>query len=163
MDGWIEDLWLVAIVEDVPDDEVRRWWNSTETEFLDVRVESAPGFRLGTILTTVDEPQLGSPTRRVFDLMFLRGTCPEGFHPDAAAPYVLPLLDADLRSALLAAFSPQADDHPLMEAAPLSGLTGFLDAHEGTRLTTHSRTEAVRVSLPSGPVETLAQERALAD
>ncbi|MGC4836990.1 hypothetical protein ACLQ3D_21070 [Micromonospora vinacea] len=151
MDGWIEELWLVAIVEDVPDDEVRRWWNSKETEFLDGLAESAPGFRLGTILTTVDEPQLGSPTRRVFDLMFLRGTCPEDFHPDATAPYVLPLLDADLRSALLAAFSPRADDHPLMEAAPLSGLTGFLDKHEGARLTTQSRTEAVRVSLPVKP------------
>lgn len=151
MDGWIEELWLVAIVEDVPEDEVRRWWNSKETEFLDGLAESAPGFRLGTILTTVDEPQLGSPTRRVFDLMFLRGTCPEDFHPDATAPYVLPLLDADLRSALLAAFPPRADDHPLMEAAPLSGLTGFLDTHEGARLTTQSRTEAVRVSLPVRP------------
>ncbi|WP_112671673.1 hypothetical protein [Micromonospora saelicesensis] len=147
MDGWIEELWLVAIVEEVPDDEVRRWWNSKETEFLDRLAESAPGFRLGTILTTVDEPQLGSPARRVFDLMFLRGTCPEDFHPEPSAPYVLPLLDAELRSALLAAFSPQADDHPLMAAAPLSGLTDFLDKHGGARLTTHTPTEAVRVSL----------------
>ncbi|WP_430496820.1 hypothetical protein ACQRWP_19940 [Micromonospora trifolii] len=145
----IEELWLVAIVEEVPDDEVRRWWNSKETELLDRLAASAPGFRLGTILTTGDEPQLGSPTRRVFDLMFLRGTCPENFHPDSSTPYVLPLLDADLRSAVLAAFSPQADDHPLMTAAPLSGLTEFLDKHRGTRLTTHSPTEAVRVSLPA--------------
>ncbi|MCG5445560.1 hypothetical protein NIE79_004016 [Micromonospora sp. NIE79] len=149
MDGWIEELWLVAIVEEVPDDEVRRWWNSKETELLDRLAATAPGFRLGTILTTVDEPQLGSPSRRVFDLMFLRGTCPQNFHPDSSAPYVLPLLGADLRSALLAAFSPQADDHPLMTAAPLSGLTEFLDKHWGARLTTHSPTEAVRVSLPA--------------
>ncbi|MER7589621.1 hypothetical protein ABTW72_19010 [Micromonospora sp. NPDC127501] len=151
MDGWIEELWLIAIVEDVPDDEVRRWWNSKETDFLDGLAESAPTFRLGTILTTVGEPQLGSPTRRVFDLMFLRSTYPEDFHPDPSAPYVLPLLDADLRSALLAAFSPQADDHPLMEAAPLTGLTDFLDKHGGARLTTHSPTEAVPVSLPLRP------------
>lgn len=145
MDGWIEELWLVAIVEEVPDDEVRRWWNSKETEFLDRLAESAPRFRLGRILTTVGEPQLGSPTRRVFDLMFLRGTCPEDFHPDPSAPYILPLLDADLRSALLAAFSPQADDKRLVDAAPTGGLTEFLDKHEGARLMTHSRTEAVRV------------------
>ncbi|MEW2142552.1 hypothetical protein AB0869_07010 [Micromonospora vinacea] len=146
MDGWIEDLWLIAIVEDVPDDEVRRWWNSKETELLDGLAESAPGFRLGTILTTVDEPQLGSPARRVFDLMFLRGTCPEDLHQDASAPYVLPLLDADLRSALLAAFCPQANDHPLIAATSIGGLAEFLDRHRGARLTTHSPTEAVRVS-----------------
>ncbi|MGC4864107.1 hypothetical protein ACLQ3B_01570 [Micromonospora sp. DT53] len=147
MEGWIEELWLVAIVEEVPDDEVRRWWNGKETEFLDRLAESAPGFRLGTILTTVDEPQLGSPTRRVFDLMFLRGTCPEDFHADPSAPYVLPLLDADLHSALPAAFLPQPGDHPLTEAAPIGGLIEFLDRHKGARLTTHSPTEAARVSV----------------
>ncbi|HEY0699555.1 MAG TPA: hypothetical protein VGD43_17295 [Micromonospora sp.] len=145
MDGWIQDLWLVAIVEDVPDDDVRRWWNCKETDFLDDLAESAPGFCLGTILTPLEGPEPGSPTRRVFDLMFLRGTCPEEFDQDASASYVLPLLDADLRSALLAAFSPQPDDHPLMEAAPLSELAEFLDRHKGARLTTHSRTESVRV------------------
>ncbi|MER7441557.1 hypothetical protein [Micromonospora avicenniae] len=147
MDGWAQDLWLVAIVEDVPDDEVRRWWNCKETDFLDDLVEVAPGFRLGTILITAHDPEPGSPTRRVSDLMFLRGTCPEEFNQDASAPYVLPLLDAELRSALLAAFSPQPEDHPLAEAAPLGELAEFLDGHEGARLTTDSRTEAVRVSL----------------
>ncbi|MFF0470940.1 hypothetical protein ACFYPX_26325 [Micromonospora zamorensis] len=130
-------MWLVAIVEDVPDDDVRRWWNSKESDFLDDLAESAPGICLGTILTMLEDPEPGSPTRRVFDLMFLRGTCPEKLGQDASAAYVLPLLDANLRSVLLMAFVPQPDDHPLVEAAPLSELAEFLDRHRGARLTTH--------------------------
>lgn len=30
--GWLQDLWLAAIYDDVPDDEVRRWWNSKKTD-----------------------------------------------------------------------------------------------------------------------------------
>ncbi|MEV0733635.1 hypothetical protein [Polymorphospora sp. NPDC050346] len=146
MDGWVQDLWLVAIVEDVSDDDVRRWWNGNETAILDELAETAPGFRLGTILTTSEDPEPGSPTRRVFELMFLRGTCPEEFDRNVSAPYVLPVLDAELRAALLAAFSPQPEDHVLMEVAPLDDLAAFLDRHEGARLATHSWAETVRVS-----------------
>ncbi|MEH1165198.1 hypothetical protein V6V47_07405 [Micromonospora sp. CPCC 205539] len=144
MDGWIQDLWLVAIVDDVPDDAVSRWWNLKEATPLDDLLDAAPGVRLGTILTTSAEPEPGSPTRRVFDLMYLRGTLPEEFDHNARASYVLPLLDAGLRSALLAAFAPQPDDHRLAEAAPVSELAEFLDSHEGARLAPHPRTEAVR-------------------
>lgn len=132
----MEDLWLVAIFDDVPDDEVRRWWNSKDTPILDRFVATAPRLRLGTIGTAGEDPEPASPTRRLFELLFLRGTCPEDFGGDGSVPYVLPCLNADLRFALLAAFSPQSHDCSLMEAAPLSALSDFLDKHEGARLAT---------------------------
>ncbi|MEU6076718.1 hypothetical protein [Micromonospora sp. NPDC047074] len=150
MDVWIQDLWLAAIREEVPDDEVGRWWNSHEADSMDDLVRAAPALRLGTILTTSQEPEPGGATRRVFDLMFLRGTLPQEFEPDATASYVLPLLDAGLRAALLAAFAPRPGDHPLAEAAPLGELAGFLDSHAGARLAPHPRTAAVRVPLDAG-------------
>ncbi|SCG65280.1 hypothetical protein [Micromonospora inositola] len=143
--GWLQDLWLVAIYDDVPDDEVRRWWNCKETDLLGVLVDLAPGLRLGTIVTADGDPP--SATQRVSSLMFLRGTCPEEFEPDAREPYVMPLLDAGLRAALLATFAPRPDDHPLMAAAPVDALAAFLDEHDGARLLTHTPTEAVEVLL----------------
>ncbi|MET8835288.1 hypothetical protein ABZV78_15410 [Micromonospora sp. NPDC004540] len=143
--GWLQDLWLVAIYDDVPDDEVRRWWNCKETDVLDVLVDVAPGFRLGSIVTADGDPP--SPTQRVSSLMFLHGTCPEDFEPDAQASYVMPLLDAGLRAALLAAFAPRLGDHPLMTAEPVDTLAAFLDEHHGARLLTHTPTEAVEVLL----------------
>ena len=105
---WLEDSWLVAIVEAVPADEVRRWWNVKDTELLDHIVETAPAVHLGAVATCVDvtcdcriEPP--SPARRVFELLVLRGTCPEEFTVDETDPYVMPLLDEELRTALLAA------------------------------------------------------------
>ncbi|MEV7228654.1 hypothetical protein AB0M79_16760 [Polymorphospora sp. NPDC051019] len=145
MDGWVQDLWLVAIVDDVPDDEVRRWWNGHETPILDDLAETAPGVRLGTILTTFEVTEPDGPARRVFDLMFLRGTCPEEFDRSTSAPYVLPVLDDELRAALLAAFSSRPEDPVLAEVTPSDDLTEFLDRHQGARLATHSRAEAVRV------------------
>ena len=143
--GWLQDLWLVAIHGDVPDDEVRRWWNCKETDILDALVDSAPGFRLGPIVTADGDPP--SPTQRVSSLMFLRGTCPEDFEPDAQASYVMPLLDAGLRAALLAALAPRPGDHPLMAAETVDRLAAFLDEHQGARLLTHTPTEAVEVLL----------------
>ncbi|MGW5667189.1 hypothetical protein [Micromonospora sp. NPDC003776] len=145
MRGWLQDLRLVAIYEDVPDDEVRRWWNCNETGVLDALIDAAPGFRLGPIVTADGDPP--SPTQRVSSLMFLRGTCPEEFEPDVRAPYVMPLLDAGLRAALLAAFTPRTGDHPLMAAEPVDALAAFLDEHHGARLLTHTPTEAVEVLL----------------
>ncbi|MEU9740220.1 hypothetical protein AB0E12_13650 [Micromonospora chersina] len=123
--GWLQDLWLVAIYDDVPEDEVRRWWNSKETDVLDVLVDLAPGIRLGPIVTADGDPP--SPTQRVSSLMFLRGTCPEDFEPDAQASYVMPLLDAGLRAALVAAFAPRPGDRPLLAAEPVDALAAFLD------------------------------------
>ncbi|WP_203756420.1 hypothetical protein [Actinoplanes cyaneus] len=142
----MEDLWLVAIFDEVPDDEVRRWWNSKDTPLLDRLVASAPRFRLGTIVTAAEDHEPASPTRRVFDLLFLRGTCPEDFGEESAAEYVLPRLDLRLQLALLTAFSPHSDDLPMMEAAPLSALSDFLNEYEGARLATYSPTDATLIS-----------------
>ena len=89
------------------------------------------------------------PTQRVSSLMFLRGTCPEEFEPDARESYVMPLLDAGLRAALLAAFAPRPGDHPLMAAEPVDALAAFLDEHDGARLL-RTPTEAVDVLLRPG-------------
>lgn len=143
---WLEDSWLVAIVEAVPADEVRRWWNVKDTELLDHIVETAPAVHLGAVATCVDvtcdcriEPP--SPARRVFELLVLRGTCPEEFTVDETDPYVMPLLDEELRTALLAAFEGRDDDVPVLAAGDAEKLAAFLDKHMGAHLLKTSRGE----------------------
>jgi hypothetical protein len=83
--GYAEDLWLVALHDTVADDEVRRWWNSKETTLLDELIEVAPRVHLGTVIVlaegTAEDPEPSGPARRVFNMLFLRGTCPEDFDP----------------------------------------------------------------------------------
>jgi hypothetical protein len=141
MDGWLEDSWLVAIYEAVPAEDVRRWWNSKDTEVLDDLIAAAPGFRLGTTVTTGVDPEPPGPVRRVHDLLVLRGTLPGDFRPNPPAPYVLPVLDDELHAAILGAFAPRSADHAVMEAAPVADLAGFLDKHPGAQLSTRTATE----------------------
>ena len=143
VDGWLHDLWLVVISDAVPDEDVRRWWNCKDTEVLDDLVEAAPKFRLGTIVVTAEDAEPPSPTRRVSDLLFFRGTYPE---------YVLPLLDDDLQADLIKAFAAQPGDHPVMEAAPLANFAAFLGRHKGKRVATTCQSGTVHVSLRPGGI-----------
>lgn len=103
---YLQDDWLVAIRQGVPADEVRRWWNLKETDLLDRIVEVAPAVRLGLSATAFADPEPTSPARRVFELLFLRGTLPEHFSEVEVDPWVLPLLDDELEAAILDAFQP---------------------------------------------------------
>ncbi|WP_255707818.1 hypothetical protein [Microtetraspora sp. AC03309] len=33
--SWTSNCWLVAIRDEIPSDEIRRWWNAMETPLLD--------------------------------------------------------------------------------------------------------------------------------
>jgi hypothetical protein len=127
----VQDLWLRALSDyDLPPGDVRRWWNLKETQVLDTLLDRAPRLRLGTLLVT-SEPQPAGPTRRVFQLLYLRGTLPD---ESEGEPYVLPLLNDRLKAELLAAFAPQQGDHPGMTAVSVEILSAFLDQHRGARL-----------------------------
>lgn len=143
----LEDSWLVAIQQCVPADDVRRWWNSKETDVLDEIVEQAPAVRLGLIATGGHDPEPASPARRVLELLFLRGTLPEEFAAQEVDPYVMPLLDDELEAALLSAFQPRADDQPLLEAGDREQLAAFVRQHKGSRVLTTPRGEIGEVEL----------------
>jgi hypothetical protein len=138
MRGYREDLWLVVLHDTVADDEARRWWNAKESPLLDQLVDVAPRVRLGAVIVLGEggpqDPDPSGPARRVFDVLFLRGTCPEDFEPDSRSPYVIPLLNAELRGALLAAFAQQPQDHPRMDSTPLHEFRAFLEQHDGARV-----------------------------
>ena len=112
---------LVVIDSEVPGDEARRWWNCKETPLLDDLVAAAPRFHLGK---TVDDhlDEAPGPAHRVFSLLFLRGTTPE---------YVVPGLDDELISEILAAYQGQDGDAPGTHRAGLAEVAAFLAARRG--------------------------------
>ena len=52
---WEVEIWLVAISDEVSEDEARRYWNVKEVPILGPLIESAPSFRLG--MTEVPLPE----------------------------------------------------------------------------------------------------------
>jgi hypothetical protein len=144
---WLEDNWLVAVREPVPADEVGRWWNCKETDVLDSIVASAPVVRIGEIATCGCESEPASPARRVFELLFLRGTLPQQFADDGVGQYAIPVLNQELRRALLEALQPRDSDHAALKAGKFEQIAAFLDEHMGAGLLTTSRGNAVEVRL----------------
>ncbi|MFD0585843.1 hypothetical protein [Dactylosporangium darangshiense] len=137
----------MAIWRSVPAGDARRWWNLKDTAELDGIVESAPAVRLGKVATCGCEPEPASPARRVADLLFLRGTLPEQFADEEVDAYVLPLLNEELRDALLDAFQPGDNDLPTLGAGDREEITIFLDKHMGARVLTTSRGEVIEARL----------------
>jgi hypothetical protein len=117
---------LVAIDCEVPADEIRRWWNSKETLVLDDLVAAAPRLRLGRVLDRHYDDVPG-PARRVFSLLFLRGTTPR---------YVIPRLDDELIGEILAAYQRRDDDGSGTQRASLAEVAAFLGTHGGTGVLT---------------------------
>lgn len=82
-DGLVTDfaceVSLVVVDPEVPGDEARRWRNCKQTPLLDDLVAAAPRLRLGTIDDHFDDAP--GPARRVFSLLFLRGTTPQYVAP----------------------------------------------------------------------------------
>jgi hypothetical protein len=120
------DISLVAIDCKVPPDEIRRLWNSKETPVLADLVAAAPRLRLGTALDRHGDDVPG-PARRVFSLLFLRGTTPR---------YVAPRLDDELISEILAAYQRRNDDSSGTQRASLAEIAAFLGTHRGTGVLT---------------------------
>ncbi|MEN3537428.1 hypothetical protein AAH991_20110 [Microbispora sp. ZYX-F-249] len=116
---------LVAIDREVPDDEIRRWWNWKETPLLDDLVAAAPRLRLGRVLDKHGD--VPGPARRVSSLLFLRGTTPQ---------YVVPRLDDELIGELLAAYQGRDDDGPGTQQADPAEVAAFLATHHGTGVLT---------------------------
>ena len=110
----------------VPGDEARRWWNCKETPLLDDLVAAAPRLRLGKAIDDHFDDVPG-PARRVFSLLFLRGTTPD---------YVVPCLDDVLISEILAAYQGRDDDAPGTQRATLAEVAAFLAAHRGAGVLT---------------------------
>lgn len=117
---------LVAVNREVLDDEIRRWWNCKETPLLDDLVAVAPRLRLGRVLDRhgADVP---GPARRVFSLLFLRGTTPH---------YVVPQLGDELIGEILAAYQRRDDDGCGTQRVDLAEVAAFLAAHRGTGVLT---------------------------
>jgi hypothetical protein len=100
-------MWLVAISEAVPDDE----------ELMSAAGKPAPRFWLGETENPVPGSRgKGGPVRRVFDLLSLRRTAPDGR---------LPRLDAALAAELLQAFAARTTDPPF-KTADVASFAKFL-------------------------------------
>lgn len=121
-----DEVSLVIVDSEVPDDEVRRWWNSKDTPVLDNLVAAAPRLLLGTTLDD-DFDFVPGPAYRVFGLLFLRGTTPE---------YVVPRLDDELISEVVAAYQGRDGDAPGTQRADLAEVAAFLAAHRGAGVLT---------------------------
>ena len=119
------DISLVVIDREVPDDEIRRWWNCKETPLLDNLVAAAPRLRLGRVLDKHGD--VPGPARRVSSLLFLRGTTPQ---------YVAPRLDDELIGEILAAYQERDDDGPGTQQADLAEVAAFLGTHHGAGVLT---------------------------
>lgn len=117
---------LVAIDSEVPGDEARRWWNCKDTPLLDDLVAAAPRLCLRK---TIDDhfDELPGPAHRVSAVLFLRGTTPE---------YVIPRLDDELISEILAAYRGRDGDAPGSHRADLTEVCAFLSAHRGAGVLT---------------------------
>jgi hypothetical protein len=120
------DISLVAIDCEVPDDEIRRWWNCKETPVLDDLVAVAPRLRLGRVLDRHGDDVPG-PARRVFSLLFLRGITPQ---------YVVPRLDDELIGEILAAYRRRDDGGSGTQLADLAEVAAFLATHSGSGVLT---------------------------
>ncbi|NUR70781.1 MAG: hypothetical protein HOU81_08155 [Hamadaea sp.] len=128
---------------------MRRWWNLKETDLLDRIVEVAPAVRLGLTATAFADPEPTSPARRVFELLFLRGTLPEQFSEVEVDPWVLPLLDDELEAAILDAFQARTDDPPTPESGDRGQLAAFLAEHKGSQVLISPRGEGGEAELGS--------------
>lgn len=120
------EVWLVAFDHKVPADEIRRWWNCRETPLLDDLVAVAPRLRLGAVLDGRGA-ELPGPARRVFSLLFLRGTTPH---------YVVPRLDDELTGEILAAYQGRDDNGRGAQRGDLAEVAAFLTAHRGSGVLT---------------------------
>lgn len=120
------DISLVAVDHNVPDDEIRRWWNCKETPLLYDLVAVAPHLRLGRVLDKQGDDAPG-PARRIFSLLFLRGTTPN---------YVVPRLDDELIGEILAAYQRRDDDGPGTQRTDPAEVAAFLATHRGTGVLT---------------------------
>lgn len=120
-----DEVWLVVIDSEIPGDEARRWWNCKETPLLDDLVAAAPRLRLGKVIDDQFDDVPG-PARRVFSLVFLRGTM-RGTTPE----YGVARLDDELISEILAAYQGRDGDAPGTHRADLAEVAAFLADHRG--------------------------------
>ena len=122
--GWWSDCWLHATTEEFDLTEIRSYWNGDEPPAIrSLRVE-APLIELGPLFADSSDHLDVGPARRIFDLLFLRGTTPD---------YVLPVVDDDLVSEIVRASLYLADDRVTSVATP-EEIEAFLSEHRGWRL-----------------------------
>ena len=144
---WVVTGWLVAVWGEVPTDEARRWWNLKDTDALDLLIDSSEAVLLGQVATCGCQVEPPSPARRVFELLYHRGTLPADFTQASAEPWVIPLLDAELRAALLDAYKPRINDFAILTGGDPDELAAFLNHHLGARVLTTARGEISELQL----------------
>jgi hypothetical protein len=118
-DGW-SILWLTATDAVIDPADVRAWWNLKDTDDLDKILREAPKCLIGPNFWDSNDLEGSGPARRVFDLLYLRGTTPD---------YVFPTLDEELVAAILAALTPRALDQ--VEGTTAREIGPFLTDHLG--------------------------------
>jgi hypothetical protein len=129
-----DEVWLVVIDSEIPGDEARRWWNCKETPLLDDLVAAAPRLRLGKVIDDQFDDVPG-PARRVFSLVFLRGTM-RGTMRGTTPEYGVARLDDELISEILAAYQGRDGDAPGTHRADLAEVGAFLADHRGAGVLT---------------------------
>jgi hypothetical protein len=74
---WWSACWLAATIEDVDPLEIRSHWNANEAPRIFALRDSAPRIELGPLYAGATDNLGVGPARRIFELLFLRGTTPE--------------------------------------------------------------------------------------
>jgi hypothetical protein len=121
---WWSVCWLAATIEDVDPLEIRSHWNANEAPRIFALRDSAPQIELGPLYADATDKLDVGPARRIFDLLFLRGTTPE---------YVLPVATDALISEVVSASRPLANDQTV--SATSSGvIEAFLTEYRTWKL-----------------------------
>jgi hypothetical protein len=122
--GWWSECWLAATTEEIDPEEVRSHWNANEAPTIDSLRDRAPMVELGPLYADATDLLDTGPARRVFDLLFLRGTTPD---------YVLPVVGDALISEIVGASHSQAHDRVTSPTTP-NEVEAFLSEHRGWHL-----------------------------
>lgn len=121
---WWSDYWLAVTTEEVKPAEIRAKWKANEAPTMDRLEETAPQIEVGPLYADEPDHLDFGPARRIFDLLFLRGTTPE---------YVLPIVSDALIAEIMTAGRPRPDDQVGSASTP-DAIEAFLTEHKGWSL-----------------------------
>jgi hypothetical protein len=123
MDWW-SDYWLAAATQEISAEEIRSFWNGDEAPSLLALIEGAPEIEVGPLYADESDGFDAGPARRIFNILFLRGTTPD---------YVLPIVSDSLIAEIRRAAVPAGDDQVSSATTP-DAIEAFLTGHEGWSL-----------------------------
>jgi hypothetical protein len=126
---WWSDYWLAVTTEKINPEEIRSYWNSNDAPALLSGRERAPQIEIGPLYAEEPDGFDVGPARRIFNVLFLRGTTPE---------YVLPVVNEGLIAEIMTAALPRGDDQVDPASSP-NAIETFLTEHKGWNLVPFER------------------------